>query len=361
MSEEDISFEGAAGRIVEQNLALLFPGTDSRAVDIQVKRPRTRLLRSPSRYSARVIVARRNASGQGDAIHLWVKKTPEAERTFEEMLNVRSRLSERGCDNRVPEALCFDAASRLIVVREFPGRPLTLHTLPRITALSCSRVPASLYRLYRDIGSWLAEYHTAMALSEQIALQDLLHDLEETLDTDSHFNTEEKARLVHHLAAIRADPTLRDEQLPLTRPHNDFCLRNILTDSVNQFAVVDWDAMVHPEFSPRAPAWNDITAFTLNVESLLRFSPLVSAGAIEALADSFLNGYFSGPAGTRSGVGAKLWFFSLYYYIGLIGDRPLHRIYTGWPAVRFARRLRARLLQGPEAMETRFDNSRADG
>jgi len=344
-----------AVRVVSENLDRLPIDFAAGKPAVRAEGHRTRFFRSPSRASVRVIVESGSAY-----VRLWVKQTRDAPGAFELMCEVRSRLRESGSAGAVPEPLCFSAVDNLLVMREFRGKPLTLRTLPPVSILSRGGIPGSLERLYRNIGSWLATYHSAMAVGGEASFDALLEKLRRALEGDNHFDAAEKRRLGERLAAV--DRSLgRERSLTLTQPHNDFCLRNILVGRGDAFAVVDWDAALHPEFESRAPVWNDITAFVLNIRSLSRFAPFVSSAALSRLAGSFMRGYFPDKPIDAHKIGLHLWFFSLCYYVGLIGDRPLYRIYAGRHSERFARRLRKNLLLGPDATETQFDNCGTDG
>ncbi len=119
-----------------------------------------------------------------------------------------------------------------------------------------------------------------------------------------------------------------DFHLTLTRPHNDFSLRNIFIGDDRNFTIIDWDATVHPKFPQIASFCHDLTLFIINIQSLLRFHPLVSHKKISVLNKSFISGYFkeSFPYNSEK-MNFIYYVFALTYYTGLIIDRPLYEIY----------------------------------
>jgi len=254
----------------------------------------------------------------------------------------------------MPAPFCFDKENRLIFTGRVFGHSLTHETLWHVLA-GFGTAPAPLQQLYFDIGKWLSTYHVAMATPQRVPFTDVTDKLKAALKCDVHFQAGEKDILLGHLDVIQQEGVYRNYVMTLTRPHNDFCLRNIIIRKDRCFTVTDWDAAIHPQFPQTAPIWHDLTTFMINVESLLRFHPLVSPGKTNALARSFLTGYFSEAAlDVTPMIDGILWVFVLHRYIGLIGDRPLYEIYRKRLAFRFVGLLRKRLLRGTRSFAEQY-------
>ena len=136
-------------------------------------------------------------------------------------------------------------------------------------------------------------------------------------------------------------------QLSLTIPHNDFSLRNILNTKNRNFKIIDWDAMIHESFPDKAPAWHDVTCLFINIQSLIRFYPLINKKNINRMSWSFIYGYSkNNHSYNNDDLNKFLWCFSFAYYLGLIGDRPLPKIYKSKISRRYIKILHNYLIKG---------------
>jgi len=276
---------------------------------------------------------------------IWVKRINEPQEVFNQMIDVYKQLESCGLNSHMPVPFCFDKKTGLIFMSRVFGVSLSVITC-RYVLLGFKRLPEWLHKMYYDIGKWLSKYHAVMRIPQKTPFTNILYELRRTLRDDVYFETHEKQILQKHLVRVEKEIG-NDYIMTLTRPHNDFCLRNIIIGKNRNFTIIDWDAMIHPEFPRVAPLWNDVTTFVTNVQSLQRFHPLVSRRKVKTLIKSFLAGYFEEtPLDIMPKMEDVLWVVMLCYFIGLIGDRPLYQVYRKRLCFRFSKILRKQLLCG---------------
>lgn len=275
----------------------------------------------------------------------WIKRVEDPERFFAELSSVYNSLERAGLHSNMTKPYLFDLDSSVVCISHFSGSSLLKETLRHLLSLHRS-MPQQLIESYYDIGKWLQQYHEVMASAEtMMSMADILVLLCDALERDSYFDWEGKGILMRHIDGIR-DSAIGDLTFVLVRTHNDFTLRNILLSDTG-FGIIDWDAMVHPKFPDRAPVWNELSCFLLNLQSMLRFYPLISRSNIHKLQWSFLDGYFDKSTLAKDENFLELFFvFTLRFFFGIDSDRPLSQIYRPRLGRRYLRFLEKSLLQG---------------
>lgn len=322
---------------------VFMPGTAPNRVSIQFNGFERMSLHASGVPRGALTLEHRAGDGSVAKKMVWAKVIGNPAHAFGEMQRAYQAMAAIDSHRHMPVPFCFDPAEQVLYTSFVPGTSLVRLTIQALL-LRVRRLPDWLVQVYRNLGEWLSTYHIAMASSEKIRLADLLDETERALATDSYFDDSEKRQLLGHLQRMR-QPHWNEYRMTLTRPHNDFCLRNIMMGTTSDFSVVDWDAMVHPLFPQTATIWNDLVCFYTNTQSLLRFYPAISAKQIRVLLDSFLSGYFSGKhLDEVPDARPLIWLFALQYLIGLIGDRPLYKIYQKRLTSRYVTALRKTLL-----------------
>lgn len=272
-------------------------------------------------------------------LQLFIKQHSNALKVFNQMSYIYSSFSSLNSKAHIPKPLLCDDKNNVNYMEFIPGSPLTYVAL--INLLTFRR--DQLTKMFYKIGQWLKIYHTTSKLEKTTTLDKIKEDVHTKLQTTPFFTETEKEKLTNRLKKT----DLEDSYLILVKPHNDFALRNIITTKSNDFSVIDWDAMYHEKFTTETPVWNDITSFITSIQSLQRFSPLIASRQLNVLVDSFLQGYFENikNAPTKKEINNILFIFTLCYFIGLIGDRPLPEIYKEKFGYRYISKLKKNLLQ----------------
>lgn len=332
-------------QFIKNNLGSFSIDARSSEVTVCISDFRKPMFHSGDRPCTSVLLKYRDLTNRMINKNIWIKKVKQPQQAFNRMIDVYKRLESCGISTHMPVPFCFDKRSGFIFLNQVFGESLSVITcLQVLSRFKC--LPGWLDKTYYDIGKWLSKYHLVMTIPRKTPFTNMLNELRSALRDDMYFQTHEKQILQKHLTRVQEEIG-SDYNMRLTRPHNDFSLRNIIIGEDGNFTVIDWDTMIDPQFPQIAPFWNDLTCFVINVQSLQRFHPLVSRRKIKTLIKSFLAGYFEE---TSPDITPKmedvLWVFMLYYFIGLIGDRPLYEIYGKRLSFRFTKILRKKLLCG---------------
>lgn len=332
-------------QFVKSNLRSFSIDAMSSNVTVCVSDFRKRMFHYEDRPCTSLILKYRDLTNYKINKNIWIKKVDEPEKAFHQMIDVYKRLESCGLNSHMPVPFCFDKKSGFVFVNQVFGTSLSIITCQHVL-LRFKHLPEWLHRVYYDIGKWLSKYHDMMRVPQKTLFTNILDELRSTLRDKACFKAHEKQILQKHLIRIQQEIS-NDYIMTLTRPHNDFVLRNIIIGKDHNFTVIDWDAMIHPQFPQIAPFWHDVSTFVINVQSLQRFHPLVSRRKIKALIKSFLAGYFEETSlYIPPKIEDVLWVYMLCYFIGLIGDRPLYQIYRKRLCFRYSKRLRKQLLCG---------------
>lgn len=302
--------------------------------------------RYSSRLACKCTLTFRTLDGQQKKRIVWAKKVNLPEKSYQTLLTVWSALDQKNLSECVTRPYWYDNYLGIIYIENIDGSSLLEKTLVH-GVLGGSRPKESLSRLYLDLGTWLSDFHISLTSPKYSSLYQVKAQIKTALDSTSWLTPWEKTKFKRRL--LNTGNARKNIRLALVRPHNDFSLRNILV-SGNQFGIIDWDAMVHPHLPDLAPAWYEISFFLINLQSLLRFHPIISKPFIAALKNEFLRGYFSAipiDLGTQE---MMLYLFTLRHFLGLDSDRTLPRIYRSRFGKRYIRLLKRALLSGQAAL-----------
>lgn len=325
-------------KFIRENLSLILPA-GSNVGNIEFSGFIKKAFHSADRPSGYITIAY-DIHDRQHQLKLFVKQHQEAPKVFDQMSLIYAGLSAHHLQSHMPRPVICDKAEGVSYMEYIDGTALTYKVI-RELLLSRSR---RLTPLFKDIGYWLRCYHGTTRLEKSMTLDQVKESVLKGLETTSMFALNEKQILIERIKNMHPENTF----LVMVKPHNDFAMRNVIYTKESNFKVIDWDAMFHKKFRSESPIWSDITTFLISVSSLRRFSPLISKKVLKTLTDSFLYGYFGeieSPPHIDE-INNMLYLYTIKYYLGLIGDRPLRDIYKEKLGTRFIRKLRADLLNG---------------
>jgi len=330
--------------LVLKNLAAIGFDGEYQAVEVDIAQLR-RQNSTSSRIGGVITVQGTDRTGRRVRVNLWAKKVEEPARAFDAINTLYRLLEKKGIQQPVPKPFFHDPAMGLLFMECVPGRCL-------LSAIAAGCVWSSdrLFDRYREllvaIGRWMGRWHSVASLGKSTTLASMLPAIEGALG--AHFSAEEEDRLREHLRRL-AGSAIAHAEWPLVTPHNDITLRNLFINQ-DQFHIIDWDAMVHPCFPRQAIVWWDVITLLMNIESLMRFRPVISRERLRDLCSSLWHGYMEGRPGAQIGLDefrkSIMFVVVLRYYCGLGSDRPLYRIYRRTLGWRYSKAVRRRLLEG---------------
>lgn len=280
---------------------------------------------------------------------IWMKQVKSPREVYHVLSSIYAAAAKRNIEGPIPKPYFYDEEQRLIFMDMVKGDNLGKRTL--IYSSTLNFLPNRILpHIFSSIGRWLYTYHSTVETGQSATLNAVIAEIRDRLLIDNHFRHFEKSTICRVLDRI-VSQTIADTPFPLVRPHNDFTLRNIFISPDCSFHVVDWDAMVHPEFPRQALCWWDLTTLFLNIQSILRIHPATNKHRVRILCDKLLQGYLEHHWNER-GIFAEdyrkniLYVLALKYYLGLESDRPLYQIYNHNMGARYIAKLRKALLEG---------------
>ena len=274
---------------------------------------------------------------------IWVKIVEQPEKTYRALISLYEKLKSGGLSENITKPFWYDLDLGVIFLQFINGDVLLRTTLKNvITFRKQSR--AGLDDLFYEIGKWSQKFHAAMITDRSILMRQILLEIADVLADDKYFCDSEKEIIGRHIRNI--PDHLKDQKFWLVKMHNDFSLRNIFIKD-NSFGIIDWDAMVHPDFPSHAPVWKELSSFLINLQGLLRIYPFTSKRSINKYRKAFLNGYFALNSQTkREYIDKNLYIFTLCHMLGIGCDRTLPNIYTKNFGGRYIKMLKKCLLRG---------------
>jgi len=279
---------------------------------------------------------------------IWVKRLVNSKIAFDEMNWVYKTLQSNNIEAPVPQPYFCDDDYNLIFLNMISGANLKDVVFKH--SLLISKSNNNLQAVFHDIGRWLASYNMSTATGNTTTLSEIISAISVELDDNNHFSEDESKLIKKNLDNIGVLPIAK-QKLPLVRPHNDFTLRNLFLREDGSFCIIDWDAMVHPQFLYETLGEWDLAALFINLQSMLRFYPVTSKSRIHALCEALLSGYeqeniqFSNVL-SRKSIDNLLYVLTVQYYLGLNSDRPMYVIYHRNFGSRYIRKLRKNLIKG---------------
>ncbi len=272
-------------------------------------------------------------------IKLFLKQHENAKKVFDHMQSIYQKLDDSQANKHIPKPIICDNKQNANYMECFKGYTLK-YTLFHDIALGRKK---KITLLFNDIGHWLSIYHKKSKVQSKFKVKKIKKNVQKTLEKSIYFNENEKEKISTLLNEIN----FKKKTLSFITPHNDFALRNIICIKSGGFVVIDWDAAFHEKFPTEAPIWHDITSFFINVLSFSRFYPVIRSSTIKELINSFIEGYFrDNTKFDKEDINHFLYLYSLSYYLGIIGDRPLPEIYKTKLGSKFIKSLHKKFITG---------------
>jgi hypothetical protein len=328
--------------ILSDNRKSIFEDADDgfKLIGLSVTKP---LHRREDRYHQKLKVTYATNKGVRRK-DLWLKYRQDFESLF--------KIQELTC-SRLPEGQrCFPKPyfyrqleeTSVIGMECVRGVPLRNLLLRRIAAGRGQL----LNGLFNKIGRAMKSFHDSSRASGSLKVSEVAARAKEaTVETD-YFTQDQKKQIINHLAAAEASAGAHTE-LPLIKIHNDWVLRNILVTDDDSFYVVDLDSMRAPDNS----RWYDVTYFLINLESQLKYWPLIDKKNINGLWKSFWSGYSGDPVTEGSSterIMPLIYLIKVQYLLGATIRPPLYKIYRNLSGSIYLKRLRESILQGESSM-----------
>ncbi|CEF49364.1 unnamed protein product [uncultured bacterium] len=279
MGPELSDFPSVVRDLVLGNKARIFPDIHGSIDILDVELGRPRFIRD-DRYHCRVTVHYRS-DGSTKSMRMWLKFRPQ----LHTLLPILDAYHERLSGQVFPKtyfAWCAPNENTAVLATAYV-RGATLRS--RLLTLAALRQTFRLFPIFRSNGTKMRRFHDAFAGAESIEVAPLVDSTADLIRETAYFATSEKASVRAHLE--RYAHILAVRTLPTVQVHNDWILRNIMVAADGVDYVIDCDSM-RAQTNLR---WLDVAYFLLNLDSQLKWSPLVTAEMLADLGREFWRGY----------------------------------------------------------------------
>lgn len=273
---------------------------------------------------------------------IWLKFRDGLEQSFE----IHRRIyGAAGFDSRfLPQPyFCHrleDGGDTVVAMEYVTGG--RLRTAVMKAALGSGR--GTLVESFRRLGGQLRAFHDALALPTARPLAETMGRLRSAIEETHYFAAAERTALRDH-AERAADIVGHDRQLRMTETHGDLAVRNVIRRPDGTLTLIDCDSLQRRLDS----GWCDVAHLLINIESLVRYSPLIRSRLLGQLGRGVCAGYRgdSYPDGlTQTQVDALLYLLKIERALGLQGRRPLFAKLADLPGRRYLRRFKSDLVRG---------------
>jgi hypothetical protein len=334
------SFTSIARSLVLHNKARIFPQTPELVEILDIELGRPKFIRG-DRYHRRLTV-HYCIDGLAASMRMWLKFRPQLHTLLPVLDAYHERLNGQVFP-RVYFAWCAQDMRTAVLATAYV-RGATLRN--KLLMLAPLRQTARLCPVFRSTGAKMRRFHDAFESSESIEVSPLLESTGALLRETPYFSAAEKASVRSHLD--RYAEALDLPTLPAIQVHNDWILRNIIVAADGVDYVVDCDSMrAHARADLR---WLDVTYLLLNIESQIKWYPLLTAGMLAELLREFWRGY-AGETGFPDGLSPKqlvaiLYVLRLRYLLGGAARPAYFRIMDGPLDHRALRSLKQSVVSG---------------
>jgi hypothetical protein len=272
-------FPAIARGLVLRNQARIFPDAYNSidVIDVEIGRPK--FVRG-DRYHCRLTVHYR-VNGSTRSVPMWLKFRPQ----LHTLLPILDAYYERLNGQVFPRAYfawCAQDENTAVLATAYV-HGFTLRS--RLLMLAALRKTWRLRPIFCSNGTKMRRFHDAFPSAEPVELAPLVSDTADLLHGTPYLSTSEKESVRSHLEQYARVLAVRS--LPAVQVHNDWILRNIMVTEDGTDYVVDCDSM-------RARSnlrWLDLAYLLLNVDSQLKWYPLLTAEMLADLAREFWRGY----------------------------------------------------------------------
>ena len=330
-------FSRIARDLVLRNKHRIFPDIHGSIEVLDVKLGRRKFIRD-DRYHCRLTVHYRG-DGSTKSLHMWLKFRPQ----LHTLLPILDAYHERLNGQVFPRAYfawCAQDENTSVLATAYV-QGLTLRS--RLLMLAALRQTSRLLPIFRSSGTKMRRFHDAFGSAESIDTGSLIDSTADLVRETTYFSAAEKASVLSHLD--RYAHVLIVRTLPTIQLHNDWILRNIMVTADGTDYVVDCDSM-----RTRADLrWLDVAYFLLNMDSQLKWHPLVTAEMLAELSREFWRGYAGEhlpESLTPEQAIAVLYILRLRCLLGGTTRRPYFRVMGGSFDRRVLRTLKDSVVTG---------------
>lgn len=201
-----------------------------------------------------------------------------------------------------------------------------------------------LEKVFLRMGTGMRAFHDSSTSSGVRLVGELADNARRVTGKSQYLTDAERKELIRHigLAERQADP---QTELPMIKIHNDWVMRNILIKNTGAFYVVDLDSMGAPDNS----RWYDLSYFLINMESHLKYWPIVGRTSLVNLWKNFWQGYSEKgvpEALSKKQLKAIMNLIKIEYLFGGTIRPPLFEIYKKFLGPRYVRNLKKAIMRG---------------
>jgi hypothetical protein len=272
-------FSRIARDLVLRNKDRIFPDIHGSIEVLDVNLGRRKFMRD-DRYHCRLTV-HYSADGSTKSLQMWLKFRPQ----LHTLLPILDAYHERLNGQVFPRAYFAwhgqDANSAVLATAYVQGTTLR----SRLLTLAAFRQTSRLLPIFRSSGTKMRRFHDAFGSAESVEIGPLIDCTADLIQETTYLSAAEKVSVRSHLDRYAHSLTVRT--LPTVQVHNDWILRNIMVTADGTDYVVDCDSMrTRPDLR-----WLDVAYFLLNMDSQLKWHPLVAAEMLAELSRAFWRGY----------------------------------------------------------------------
>jgi hypothetical protein len=328
----------ALRELVQDNINSLFGLTGSRlrVENVSLSRP---LHQTSDRYH-RALTVRCASPSETREKRIWLKFLPDVRALYEIHMAVWNQTRDL-CD-LFPRPYFYGewSGGEVIGMELVEGVSLRKLFLRR----SLTRSSAALNTVFVALGDALRAFHDSSEPDGFRSIGDLEENARRVAASTEHLTRDERTQALELIrcAAVRAGDS--GTALPLIPVHHDCTLRNVVVRGAGLPCLLDLDSMRAPWKS----RWFDVAVFLTNLESQIKYAPLVGTGCIAAAWDSFWTGYegVGLPDGLSLEQAQAVLFLIKLEYVFEGSWLPLFEVYTGLLASRYVRQLKTSVLNG---------------
>jgi hypothetical protein len=325
-------------RLLSENQGRIFENDDNgfRIIRLSLSRP---LHRREDRYHQILNVTYASDSGLFQK-KLWLKFRQDFEALFKIHTTVYEKL---GKDQQfLPKPYFYTKLDQTSVIgmELIKGASLRNMVLRKVMSGRTGVLEETFFK----IGRGMRRFHDSSTASGTQLVGELAATAHRVTAATEYLTDDERKTIIQHVqsAERNADPKT---ELPLIKLHNDWVLRNILIRDNSSFYVVDLDSMRAPNNS----RWYDMSYFLINVESQLKYWPIINKKSMADLWQSFWQGYSEKgfpDALSSHQIRSLIYLIKVQYLFGSTIRPPLFKIYNNFLGPVYLRNLKNSIMQG---------------
>ena len=284
----------------------------------------------------------RGATNRGPfKFELWLKWRPSIATIFPLLAELYQRLGSEVFPRPFFAWRSHSGADSFLLLERVDGRTLRNKFLQD----SILRLDTSIDDLFYSSGEKMRRFHDTFKANKSVEIRLLFDNIAALVSASNLLNSTQKLNILFQLRAYFHD--FSDvKTLPVVKIHHDWTLRNILIDQRKRPIVIDFDSMQAPDDL----RWYDVGCFLLNVESQLKWTPLVSRRMIVSAWKAFWMGYMTATGSpddlSKRQIAAILYLVRVSYLVGGTFRRPYIEKFTSPLSRRFIKSMLRGLEEG---------------